>query len=245
MNMSTAERVLRVWEQGLAADSFERALLALHELGSSAGEARWCDMTVGECDRELFAVRCGLFGERFAATVPCAGCGARLQVDFELRDVVSQSAAEPRKRIELRTSDDVSVAIRVPRIADVQCAAAALSATDARQIILQRCIEYAASGSRPMQLGELSAAALSEIDAQLERADPDANVVLQTHCPTCNSSAEHLFDIAGFLWAEIEVEAIRLLREVHQLARGYGWRESDILAMTPLRRRAYLEMLPA
>jgi hypothetical protein len=36
-----------------------------------------------------------------------------------------------------------------------------------------------------------------------------------------------------------------VLREVHILASAYGWREDDILAMSPARRRIYLEMLRA
>jgi hypothetical protein len=33
------------------------------------------------------------------------------------------------------------------------------------------------------------------------------------------------------------------VREVHLLASAYGWRESDILAMTPWRRQLYLELV--
>jgi len=51
------------------------------------------------------------------------------------------------------------------------------------------------------------------------------------------------FDIASFFWAEICVQAKRLLREVHTLARAYGWREMDILSMSPARRQFYLEMV--
>src|SRR5206468_730296 len=37
----------------------------------------------------------------------------------------------------------------------------------------------------------------------------------------------------------------RLLREVDALARAYGWREPDILALTPWRRDAYLQLVNA
>ena len=45
--------------------------------------------------------------------------------------------------------------------------------------------------------------------------------------------------------AELATQAKRLLREVHFLARAYGWREADILAMSARRRQAYLEMVGA
>ena len=44
---------------------------------------------------------------------------------------------------------------------------------------------------------------------------------------------------------EVEAEAMRLLRDVHVLARQYGWREADIIAMSPLRRQMYVEMADA
>ena len=50
-------------------------------------------------------------------------------------------------------------------------------------------------------------------------------------------------DIGEFFWRELTVQAKRLLREVHLLARGYGWREADVLALHPRRRQAYLDLL--
>jgi len=46
-----------------------------------------------------------------------------------------------------------------------------------------------------------------------------------------------------FFWAELAAEAKRLLREVDALARAYGWREADILALSSQRRHAYLELV--
>ncbi len=52
-----------------------------------------------------------------------------------------------------------------------------------------------------------------------------------------------MFDVVSFFWSEICVQAKRLLREVHTLARAYGWREADILNMSTARRQFYLEMV--
>ena len=35
----------------------------------------------------------------------------------------------------------------------------------------------------------------------------------------------------------------RMLLDIHALARAYGWSESDILALPPRRRQAYLELV--
>ena len=47
----------------------------------------------------------------------------------------------------------------------------------------------------------------------------------------------------ALLWSEIHAWARQLLRDVHALARAYGWREADILALSPTRRGIYLELL--
>ena len=51
------------------------------------------------------------------------------------------------------------------------------------------------------------------------------------------------FDIATYLGRETDNWVAHVLQEVDRLARAYGWREADILAMTATRRRAYLELL--
>ena len=56
---------------------------------------------------------------------------------------------------------------------------------------------------------------------------------------------EILFDIGYLLWKEIDAWAIRLLRDIHDLALTYGWGEAEILNMNPWRRNCYLEMLRA
>jgi hypothetical protein len=66
--------------------------------------------------------------------------------------------------------------------------------------------------------------------------------LLDLRCPTCGHSWHALFDIVAFFWAELASQAKRLLREVHTLARAYGWREADIVSMSARRRQLYLEM---
>ena len=62
-------------------------------------------------------------------------------------------------------------------------------------------------------------------------------------CQGCGHEWAAVFDIVTFFWAELVAQAKRLLREVHQLARAYGWRESEILAMSSQRRHTYLELV--
>jgi hypothetical protein len=74
-------------------------------------------------------------------------------------------------------------------------------------------------------------------------ADPQAEVQLALACPACRHQWQVSFDIVSYFWSEINARSQRLLWEVHALASAYGWREADILAISPQRRQFYLEMV--
>jgi hypothetical protein len=79
----------------------------------------------------------------------------------------------------------------------------------------------------------------------MEEADPLAAIQLALSCPECGYQWQATFDIESFFWSEINAWANRTLHEVHALASRYGWCERDILAMSPWRRQAYLNMVHA
>ena len=76
----------------------------------------------------------------------------------------------------------------------------------------------------------------------IDQTDPYAEVTLAMSCASCDHRWQGDFDISSFFWSEIEAWAARILHEVHILASTYGWREHDILALSPRRRQIYLEM---
>jgi len=76
--------------------------------------------------------------------------------------------------------------------------------------------------------------AMAELDARI-----DIRVALT--CPACGHRWAPALDIAAYLWAEIDASARRLLDAVHALASVYGWTETDVLAVGPWRRQAYLQ----
>ena len=83
------------------------------------------------------------------------------------------------------------------------------------------------------------------IAARMEQADPQANIQLSLQCPACRQESQVTFDIVTYFWNEINAWAHGVLRDVHILATAYGWRESDILSLSPWRRQLYLEMITA
>jgi hypothetical protein len=86
-------------------------------------------------------------------------------------------------------------------------------------------------------------ALVEALDARLSLADAHADIRLNLNCTACAACWRAPFDIASYLWSEVDAWALRLLRDVHRLARAYGWREADILALSSSRRQCYLDML--
>ncbi len=90
---------------------------------------------------------------------------------------------------------------------------------------------------------ELPESALATLVDVLAERDPQAETRLLLTCAACGHRWSALFDVVSFFWTELGARAERLLVEVHALARAYGWRETDILAMGESRRHFYLELV--
>ena len=80
---------------------------------------------------------------------------------------------------------------------------------------------------------------------RLGAADPGAETLLSLVCPPAPIRWQSVLDVATFFWDELATRARRLLREVHTLARAYGWREAEILALPGRRRQTYLDLVGA
>jgi hypothetical protein len=137
----------------------------------------------------------------------------------------------------------VEVKFRLPNSADLLLIADLADASQARATLLERCVQQVTRSGAPLPVSELPEDVLSGITERMAQIDPQADIQIALTCPACAWQWSSLFDIVSYLWSEINTWAIRMLREVHQLASVYGWRESDILALSPLRRQLYLELI--
>ncbi|PQM19966.1 hypothetical protein Sfr7A_29515 [Streptomyces xinghaiensis] len=119
-------------------------------------------------------------------------------------------------------------------------------AAPARRMLLARCIVSAVRNGEPVPGDRLPDALPERVRRRIaeaaERADPAAEVTLHVTCPECGEATTAELDIASYLWTELDSWARDLLLDVHLLATAYGWSEPEILALSPLRRRYYLEL---
>jgi hypothetical protein len=114
----------------------------------------------------------------------------------------------------------------------------------ARRRLLDRCLLSAKNPEgEAVAVQDLPPAALQAVAERMAAADPQGDVQLALQCPACGHAWPAAFDIVSFFWTEVDAWARVLLREIHVLASAYGWREADILALSPWRRRSYLELI--
>jgi hypothetical protein len=238
--------LLAVWDEALAQHPLDRALTLLTALEPMAPRAELRALSVGERDRRLIELREQLFGPQLKATATCPRCTEALELSAPLAELRASLGAadatnEPEQWLEV---DDLMVRFRRVTSRDLAAIVAAPDAEAARAALFARVfIEARPRGSdQPLATPALPAGAVAAVEARLAELEAAADINFELECPQCRAAWSAPFDPCAYLWTEIDVWARRLLRSVDTLARVYGWREADVLALSPHRRRFYLEM---
>jgi len=172
----------------------------------------------------------------------CPECGDRLELNFDVVDLRATPENEPDEEFSIAVSD-YDVRFRLINTQDLVAIIDDRDVVFARHMLISRCILAVHYRGEESTLNKLPVDVVNEVVERMELLDPQADVQLALTCPSCGHQWEAAFDIVSFFWTEIESWVRRILREVHTLARAYGWRESDILAMSPQRRQLYLELV--
>ncbi|MFO0579851.1 MAG: phage baseplate protein [Polyangia bacterium] len=249
--MLTASDMLRAWERGEGRSQLERAVLLLEcgraSLGDRAAADLW-SLPIGTRDGLLLTLREQTFGPSLRGHALCPACGQKLGFAADTRGLRIPpdrlpAPAAPGAPHQLR-HDGWELGFRLLTSRDLQRAAALRHPEAARDELLRCCLLEVRHDGAELPVGgrpQLPPAITARLLAALAAHDPQAEVLLSLGCPGCGHAFATGFDIASFFFAEVAVEAQRLLDEVSTLARAFGWCEADILELSPLRRRHYLD----
>jgi hypothetical protein len=243
--------LLNLWETGRPMHPLDRALLAV-EATSTDSATTVADWPLGRLNRALAQLHATMFGSRLRGWTECRACCERLEFDVDAMALADRSDTVSEQYITFHERR-----YRLPASRDLAAMAAASSSEPdsesvadlAARRLVERCCLVTEPGATQREASgtefALSEADIDEIGEQMAAADPLAEILLHFDCPACNTPFEESLDLTSFVWAEIERKAVRLLRDVHTLAAAYGWNEPEILALTPARRAAYIEMVQA
>ncbi|HEV8354090.1 MAG TPA: hypothetical protein VGR24_07825 [bacterium] len=240
MDALSSADIVRLWEAGRALDPVHRALLLVRAADATLSMEESLTMPVGERDAYLIRMREMTFGPTLEGHADCPACASGVLFELETRRL-----GEPEDRVHEHTlhSGSFDLRFRVPNSADLLAAAAVSDPGAARALVLSRCVLTASRNGRLLDPADLPDEIVMDLCRRMVDVQPDAEVMLDLECAACGHRWQALLDIAAFLWQEIASAAGRLIREVHVLASAYGWGEQDILALSDLRRRRYLQLV--
>lgn len=232
MRPPTPAELLALWEAGRSLEPLDRGILAAR--AASQVFENVADWPLGKRNRALAQLHSAAFGGAMSGWTRCPECGEQLEFEFDGHSIAN---AEP----ESEESRLVSVGewrFRLPTSRDLALASEAESDSAATRRLLSACCAGPEPGAADWSEEDLRA-----IEERLAQADPLAEIRLHFDCPACSASFDESLDIGHFVWAKVESQAKRILRDVHLLASAYGWSESQILALSPARRSVYLNMV--
>lgn len=243
MRTPTPAQMLEVWERGGDQSAAARARLLFGVVCDDLDSAAQAALPLGQRDAHLFELRARLFGQDVVGVAACPQCATVTEATFRCSDLQARAGTDATSAGE-RTlwTKGARVRYRLPAGADLEALAAHTDITAARDDLLARCVLDAEYEGVPCAPRELPPPVIDALAQAMADADPQADLRLAFACPECGHAWELTFDIASFLWQELDAWAQRLLRDVDALARAYHWREADILALSPRRRQAYLEL---
>jgi hypothetical protein len=238
MHGLNAAQLLAVWERGLAQTPAGRTQVLL---AAACPETPSEALSIGQRDARLLALREQTFGPQLDACARCPACAESLELSFRAEDVRVPAVEVPREFAVQRSGYELR--FRLPTQADLEEVCGRGDVPTARMRLLERCLLTARRSGLDVAADQLPEDVVQAVDQAMAAADPQADVRLALACPACGHQWQEVFDIGLFLWSEVHSWALRLLREVHTLATAYGWSEADILALSPQRRRMYLELV--
>jgi hypothetical protein len=243
MRPLSAQQILRAWEIGQGQHPLDRALtlLAFSEPDRTANDL--AALSIGQRDTALLDLRALTLGQQLNGFATCPQCGEKLEFQVNAADLRLRHPDQPLATEYALAIESFELTFRLPNSWDLAAIAGATRGAIADAQLLQRCLLQASQNGEPVSYRDLPVEVVNRLAEQVLAQDPQAELLLNLSCPACRHEWQALFDILHFFWAELTVQAKRLLREVHTLARVYGWAEADILAMSAVRRQQYLDMV--
>jgi hypothetical protein len=188
--------------------------------------------SMGTTDQALLSLHAEHFGGRLDGLARCPSCSTEVELSVPIAELTAGIPAP--QPIEPLVIDGQAVRWRLPDDSDLAAATQCVDPEQGALLLVSRCVAEA----------DVAPSAVRELLAQsIAAADPYADISFTLVCPECATGWESTLDIAEFVWVQLRSQAMRLLREVDELARAYGWPEGQIMALSQDRRDSYLELV--
>lgn len=239
MRALCGELLLIAWETGACQHSLDRALTLLTLGLPERMREDLAELPISIRNRLLLQLREATFGPLLKGFTVCSHCASQMEFSLPVDVILSQTWNDRAFESVEWSIEGTQFHLRPVNTTDLLASLEISNCSEAQDLILSRCLTPE---------GCCRAASPGVLDSALQKFDElngSAEIRAGIECPSCSTAEILDLDIAWFLWLEVRNAALRLLREIHDLAATYGWSESSILSMSTRRRAAYLEMLSA
>ncbi len=245
--LSTQE-LLSVWDQGYGLSPSGRAMLVVETACPEYTSRHMDSFSIGERDALLAHIRARTFGPAVESVVTCPACGAMVEVAVDVRTIFPEptpiTSRDETRRLPVEIhAGGFTVQAVAPTHRDIEAIPVTATLEEGFRMLLRRCILRAENRGNPCEVDDLPQELCNLLEERMADTDPQGDVQLSIQCPACNHRWSVPFDMPAYFWSEIQLTVKELLRDIHRLASAYGWKESDILALSATRRRAYLELV--
>ena len=195
--------------------------------------AFWWSQPVGV--RTAMLLRLVAVTERHDDISLAAGCSCGESFEFAVPLQALPGGVADEHRLRVRLDDERTLTMRRPTGEDLRRwrDAKPASRTEALRVMLDSLVLAGI-----VMPGEEAA-----VSASISAMDPLVDFGVSCHCPVCGAPNEVAIDLEAMALERLARRQTALLHEVHRFASSYGWTESEVLAVPPLRRARYLKLI--
>jgi hypothetical protein len=236
-------RLLEAWDRASAAGDAGRASALLSAACPGTSPAQWDAVGIPEVNLQLVRLRQISFGSSLTGHLPCSECGAQLEFDLDVAQIIQRLETMAEDATADWTSGNDRFSMRTVNHLDLVAVGTQARPEDARLLLLERCTQVNGGPASDEKASTALRAAETVAVETFTRLHQAAEITCRVPCVACGHTGETDLDIARFLWAEVRHHAGKLLREIHELASAHGWSEEAILNLPAHRRERYLEMI--
>jgi hypothetical protein len=189
-----ANDIIRVWEREQGKPYLERAMLLLTAALPDVDRNQLADLTIGQRDAILLALREKTLGPTLQMYDSCSQCSENLEFTVSASDIRMMEVSEekPAER-ELRQNGYV-VRYRRPDSCDLAFVREMGDVAQARSHLLQKCILEVRHSGNVIRSEDVPDDVVAALTARMEEDDPQADIQFNVRCPTCGFSWQTIFD---------------------------------------------------
>ncbi len=179
MRALSAAELLSVWEQSYAQPLTQRALTLLAAACPDTPLDVLANFSIGQRDACLLVLREKIFGPQLVSVTACPGCGGRVEIDFEVAEVLPSPAKQENPAESAKTMmlglDDYEVEFRLPTSADLVAIEDLTETSFAQMRLLERCLLQARRNGEGRSVEQLPVEVVEAVVQWIAEADPQAD----------------------------------------------------------------------